>query len=59
MPTCPVCEQSVDADEVAFEHHVNAHFDAPETSAAGARRSSDRPNGDSDGDSDIEYVGSK
>lgn len=50
MPTCPVCDQNVDADEVAFEHHVNAHFDAPETSAAGARRLSD---------DSIEYIGSK
>ncbi|WVQ73078.1 hypothetical protein IAR50_002641 [Cryptococcus sp. DSM 104548] len=29
MPPCPVCEQDVDADEAAFEHHVNAHFDTP------------------------------
>lgn len=27
MPTCPVCERVINADDTAFEHHVNAHFD--------------------------------
>ncbi|WOO79237.1 Ubiquitin carboxyl-terminal hydrolase ZUFSP [Vanrija pseudolonga] len=27
MPTCPVCDQVINADDTAFEHHVNAHFD--------------------------------
>ncbi|OXG77798.1 hypothetical protein C349_05048 [Cryptococcus neoformans var. grubii Br795] len=26
MPICPVCDTSVDADQAAFEHHVNNHF---------------------------------
>lgn len=56
MPTCPVCEQNVDADELAFEHHVNAHFDEPETSKTGARRLS---NGADGSDDSIEYIGSK
>ncbi|WWD19554.1 hypothetical protein CI109_104015 [Kwoniella shandongensis] len=27
MPTCPVCGEDQNADDKAFEHHVNAHFD--------------------------------
>ncbi|EAL19277.1 hypothetical protein CNBH3760 [Cryptococcus deneoformans B-3501A] len=26
MPICPVCDSSIDADQAAFEHHVNNHF---------------------------------
>lgn len=26
MPICPVCDTSVDADQAAFEYHVNSHF---------------------------------
>ncbi|ORX40679.1 peptidase family C78-domain-containing protein [Kockovaella imperatae] len=27
MPDCPVCSESIDADEAAFSHHVNGHFE--------------------------------
>nr|KIR47468.1 hypothetical protein I312_03231 [Cryptococcus bacillisporus CA1280] len=26
MPICPVCDTSIDADQAAFEYHVNSHF---------------------------------
>ncbi|KAL1409950.1 hypothetical protein Q8F55_003949 [Vanrija albida] len=35
MPTCPVCEQIINADDTAFEHHVNAHFDGSGEHAEG------------------------
>ncbi|WVF73112.1 hypothetical protein IAT40_007931 [Kwoniella sp. CBS 6097] len=27
MPVCPVCAEAQDADQAAFEYHVNQHFD--------------------------------
>jgi hypothetical protein len=27
MPVCPVCQEQQDADDTAFNHHVNAHFE--------------------------------
>ncbi|WVR07761.1 hypothetical protein IAU60_004804 [Kwoniella sp. DSM 27419] len=34
MPPCPVCEQDILADEAAFTHHVNSHFDSFQHQAA-------------------------
>lgn len=61
MPTCPVCACDVDADDVAFEHHVNAHFDEPESSLAAAKRTGSAVDNNTspNGDSDIEYIGTK
>lgn len=39
MPACPVCEEVVDADEAAFTHHVNSHFDEQDGQAAGSAES--------------------
>lgn len=40
MPICPVCDTSVDADQAAFEYHVNNHFvESAGTSSMGGQRS--------------------
>lgn len=49
MPTCPVCDQEVDADQVAFEHHVNAHFEDGGHDPVAATGSDDR--------GDVELIG--
>lgn len=50
MSTCPVCDQVVDADQVAFEHHVNAHFDEGSHDPQLQQRSDDQ---------DIEFIGQR
>ncbi|KAL7418476.1 hypothetical protein Q5752_006934 [Cryptotrichosporon argae] len=35
MPACPVCTEIVNADDVAFAHHVNAHFEGGVEGAGG------------------------
>lgn len=37
MPVCPVCTEQQDADDTAFNHHVNAHFEGGSGSAEGAK----------------------
>ncbi|ODO10183.1 hypothetical protein I350_02412 [Cryptococcus amylolentus CBS 6273] len=39
MSSCPVCDQTINADQAAFEHHINSHFDNPSgESSASAQR---------------------
>ena len=39
MVACPVCQENVHADEAAFNHHVNSHFEG----GGGGGESSRRP----------------
>lgn len=45
MPTCPVCDEQVNADEAAFTRHVNAHFDEEEEETVGGHPSVGHPPG--------------
>lgn len=47
MSICPVCSDTVHADEAAFAHHVNSHFENGESSRNGLNGNKRHPSQDS------------
>lgn len=45
MPVCPVCDADIDADDAAFAHHVNSHFEEQLPDNGTASRDGERVEG--------------